>query len=56
MIFMRALLTDGVRGCQVKALHRELVTTCPCMSLIEIPTLKHTGSQPWILLMRFMSL
>ena len=36
MIFMRALLTDGVRGCQVKALHRELVTTCPCMSLIEI--------------------
>ena len=44
MIFMRALLTDGVRGCQVKALHRELVTTCPCMSLIEI----HDSETHWI--------
>ena len=44
MIFMRALPTDGVRGCQVKALHRELVTTCPCMSLIEI----HDSETHWI--------
>ena len=41
---MRALLTDGVRGCPVKALHRELVTTCPCMSLIEI----HDSETHWI--------
>ena len=44
MISMRALLTDGVRGCQVKALHRELVITCPCMSLIEI----HDSETHWI--------
>ena len=36
MIFMRALLTDGVRVCQVKAYYTELATTCPCMALIEI--------------------
>ena len=36
MIFMRALLTDGVRVCQVKVYHTELATTCPCMALTEI--------------------
>ena len=36
MIFMRALLTDGVRVCQVRAYHTELATTCPCMALTEI--------------------
>ena len=35
MIFMRALLTDGVRACQVKAYHTELATPCPCMALTE---------------------
>ena len=33
---MRALLTDGVGVCQVKAYHRGLATTCPCMALTEI--------------------
>ena len=33
---MRALLTDGVRVCQVKAYHTELAITCPCMALTEI--------------------
>ena len=36
MIFMRALLTDGVRVCQVKAYHTELATTYFCMALIDI--------------------
>ena len=36
VIFMRALMTDGVSVCQVKAYHTELATTCPCMALIEI--------------------
>ena len=36
MIFMRALPTDGVRVCQVKAYHTELATTCPCMALTDI--------------------
>ena len=33
MIFMRALLIDGVQVCQVKAYYTELSTTCPCMAL-----------------------
>ena len=36
MIFMRALLIDGVQVCQVKAYHAELATTCPCMALTGI--------------------
>ena len=36
MIFMRALLTDGIRVCQVKAYHTELASACPWMALIEI--------------------
>ena len=36
MIFMRALLTDRVQVCPVKAYRTELATTCPCMTLTEI--------------------
>ena len=36
MIFMRALLTDGVRVCQVRAYYTELATTCHCMALTTI--------------------
>ena len=36
MIFMRALLTDGVQVCPVKAYRTELATTCPCMALTAI--------------------
>ena len=36
MIFMRALLTAGVRVCQGKAYHTELATTHPCIALTEI--------------------
>ena len=36
MIFMRTLLTDGVRVCQVKAYRTELATTCLCMALTGI--------------------
>ena len=36
MILMRALLTDGVRVCQVRAYHTELATTCHCMALTVI--------------------
>ena len=36
MIFMRALLTDGVQVCPVKAYCTELATACPCMALTEI--------------------
>ena len=43
MIFMRALLKDGVRVRQVKAYHTELATTCPCMALIEI----HDSETHW---------
>ena len=43
MILMRALLTDGVRVCQVKAYHTELATTCPCMAPIEI----HDSETHW---------
>ena len=45
MIFMRALPTDGVRVCQVKAYHTELATTCPCMALTEI----HDSEIHWTL-------
>ena len=44
MIFMRALLTDGLRVCQVKAYHTELGTTCLCMALTEI----HDSKTHWI--------
>ena len=43
MIFMRALLTDGVRVYQVKACHTELATTCLCMALTEI----HDSEMHW---------
>ena len=43
MIFMRALLTDGVGVCQAKAYHTELATTCPCMVLIEV----HDSETHW---------
>ena len=36
IIFMRALLTDGVQVCQVNAYHTVLATTCSCMALTEI--------------------
>ena len=44
MIFMRALLTDEIRVCQVKAYQTEMATTCPCMALIEI----HDSETHWI--------
>ena len=34
MIFMRALLTDGVQVCQVKAYHTELATTVVHMYIV----------------------
>ena len=43
MIFMRALLTDGVRVCHVKAYHTELAATCLCVALIEI----HNSEKHW---------
>ena len=44
---MRALLTDGVRVCQVKAYHTELATTCPCMALTEIHNSKRHRTSSW---------
>ena len=44
MILMRALLTDRVRVCQVKAYHTELATICPRMAPVEI----HDSETHWI--------
>ena len=43
LIFMRALLTDGVRVCRVKAYHTELATASSCMALVEI----HDSETHW---------
>ena len=47
MIFMRALLTDGVRVCQVRAYHTELATTCHCMALTAIHDSEIHWTSPW---------
>ena len=47
MIFMRALLTDGVRVCQVRAYHTELATTCHCMALTAIHNSEIHWTSTW---------
>ena len=47
MMFMRALLTDGVQVCPLKAYCTELATTCPCMALTEIHDLEVQRTSTW---------
>ena len=47
MMFMRALLTDGVRVGQVKAYHTKLATTYPYMALTGIQDFEIHWTSTW---------
>ena len=56
MIFMRVLLTDGVRVCHIKSFHTELATSCPCTAFTEIHNSETHWTSTVTLVTRFMTL